>query len=197
MFFVYFCFEFVLCLPLLFLLFSTEMLKNHLCMRTAVSWLWIIVHFAWKNYKIIPGGSHVNHVKCITLSTEHAEYIKENIDIWFCEQCNLSLLPFNHIENEIEFICCVKDWPNRNKMSLSYFSDKLSQPFELNGNYHSNLSDTDPDPHFYNSNYYLEPHINERIANRVSITKSLFSLSQVNIRSKRKIWVTWKPTWNY
>ena len=134
------------------------------------------------------------HVKCITLSSEHAEYIKENIGTWFCEQCNTSLFPFNHIENELDFICCVEDWPNHNKMSLSYLSDKLFLPFELNDSDHSILSDTDPDLHFYNGmsqyvtqcNYYLEPYFNEHIANKVAITNSKFSLCHGNIRSIRK-----------
>ena len=134
------------------------------------------------------------HVKCITLSTEHAEYIKENIGTWFCEHCNTSLFPFNHIENELDFIYCVEDWPNHNKMSLSYLSDKLFLPFELNDSDRSILSDTDPDLHFYNGmsqyvtqcNYYLEPYFNEHMANKVAITNSIFSLCHVNIRSIRK-----------
>ena len=181
-------------------------------MRTTVSWLWITVLYAWKKKQQLQNHSrrftckscdHMYHVKCITPSTEHAGYIKENIGTWFCEQCNTSLFPFNHIENELDFISCEEDWPNHNKISLSYFSDKLFLPFELNDKDHSILSDTDPDLHFHNGmsqyvtqyNYYLEPYFNEHIANKVSETKSLFPLCRVNIRSIR--WVSWKSIWNY
>ena len=58
-----------------------------------------------------------------------------------------------------------------NKMSLSYLSDKLFPPFELNDKDHSILGDTDPDLSFYGimnqhveqCNYYLEPYFNEHI----------------------------------
>ena len=63
------------------------------------------------------------------LSTEHAEYIKVNIDTWFCKNCNSSLFPFNHVENEIDFHSYVADMLHCNKMSLSYLSDKLFLPF--------------------------------------------------------------------
>ena len=56
-------------------------------------------------------------------------------------------------------------WPNHNKMS--YLSDDLFLPFELNDNGHSLFSDNDPDI-FYNCmsqcvaqcNCYLEPYFN-------------------------------------
>ena len=129
------------------------------------------------------------HLKCITLSTEHAKYIKVNIDTWFCENCNASLFPFNHVENEIDFRSYVADKLHCNKMSLSYLSDKLFLPFELNDKDYSILGDTDPDLNFYNvmnqyvaqCNYYLEPYFNEHIINKVPATKSLFSLCHVNI----------------
>ena len=43
-------------------------------MHTTVSWLWITVQYAWKNYRISPGGSHVNHVTiCITCNVLHCQ----------------------------------------------------------------------------------------------------------------------------
>ena len=41
-------------------------------------------------------------------------------------------------------LACVADMLHCNKMSLSYLSDKLSLPFELNDKNHSILGDTDP-----------------------------------------------------
>ena len=80
------------------------------------------------------------------------------------------------------------------KCHLSYLSDKLFLPFELNDKDHPILGDTDPDLNFYNvmnqyvaqCNYYLEPYFNEHIINKVPTTKSLFSLCHVNIRSIKK-----------
>ena len=74
----------------------------------------------------------------------HAEYIKVNIDPWVCENCNSSLFPFNHMEDEIDLNSCVADMLHCNKMSLSYLSDKSFLPFELNDKDHSILGDTDP-----------------------------------------------------
>ena len=119
------------------------------------------------------------HLKCIALSTEHAEYIKVNIDTWFCENCNSSLFPFNHVENEIDFRSYVADMLRCSKMSLSYLFDKLFLPFELNDRDHSIFGDTDPGLNFYNAmnqyvaqcNYYLEPYFNEHIIIKVPATK--------------------------
>ena len=98
------------------------------------------------------------------------------------------------MEDEIHFSSCVADMLHCNEMSLSYLSDKLFLPFELNDKDHSILGDTDSDLNFYNvmnqyvaqCNYYLEPYFNEHIINKVPTTKSLFSHCHVNIRSIKK-----------
>ena len=48
------------------------------------------------------------------------------------------------MEDEIHLNSCVADMLHCNKMSLSYLSDKLFLPFELNVKDHSILGDTDP-----------------------------------------------------
>ena len=88
-------------------------------------------------------------------------------------------------------------------MSVTYLSDKLFLPFELNDKDNSILGDPDPVLSFYimnqhvaQCNSYLDPCFNEHITKKVPGTKSGFTHCHVNIRSIRKNfeWVWNLPT---
>ena len=54
-----------------------------------------------------------------------------NYDNWICSQCTLSVLPYNHIQNDIEFRNVISDIQGIN----NYAESNLSNIFDLQTNF--------------------------------------------------------------
>ena len=130
------------------------------------------------------------HLKCISLSSEDINYIKNNQQTWFCSLCITERFPFNHIEDDVEFVSTIEDITVSGN-SVCYISEKVFIPFELNGRDHSSLlCDSDPDLHYFNSfnqflansNYYTETSFKGHV-NKCAGAKEAFSICHLNIRS--------------
>ena len=86
------------------------------------------------------------HLKCISLSSEDINYIKDNQQTWLCSLCIAELFPSNHIEDDVEFVSTIEDIKVSGN-TMCYLSEKVLIPFALNDRDHSSLlCDPDPDP---------------------------------------------------
>ena len=113
---------------------------------------------------------------------------------WFCGKCITELFPYNHLDNDVDFITASFDVSESTGKSLCYLFEKLFVPFELNDQDHTSfLTDADPDIHFYNTfnqssvecNYYLETTFNNDL-DKTKGMREVLSLCHMNIRSVRK-----------
>ena len=87
------------------------------------------------------------HLKCITLSTEYVELLAINQHLWYCSHCITDMFLFNQIEDVTDYISVIKDLAPSS--SLSYLSDELFLPFELNDDDRmTDLCNADPDLNF-------------------------------------------------
>ena len=137
---------------------------------------------------------NIHHMKCITLSTEYTEEILHGANTWYCGQCLSSIFPFNALENDLDFLSAIADLTLTNGQSMSYLTEKLFIPFELNDKDQASvLCDSDPDLHYYNSfnqliskcDYFLESSFNENYE-KLRSSGNVFSLCHMNIRSMGK-----------
>ena len=132
--------------------------------------------------------SMIFHLKCITLMPCEQEHIRKHRHDWYCELCTSCMFPFNHYEDDQEFVRAVN---HIDTLSSLNNSDLVFHPFEMNDRI-SPLSEIDPDLHFYNSidfhlsrcNYYNEDNFLKLIG-KLEKTWS-FSLCHVNIRSVKR-----------
>ena len=109
------------------------------------------------------------HINCLPLvSKKDALYVNRNNNYWFCTLCIQNALPFNHYDDDDDFVSAILE----NKMIESSVTvdmlnnqDKIFIPFELNDDDTSPLFDIDPDLQYYNAisnmnmtscNYHLE-----------------------------------------
>ena len=74
--------------------------------------------------------------------------------MWFCTQCTKKILPFNHYEEDEDFLVVILE----NSITSSLIpwdeltsDDKLFIPFELNDDESSPMTDLDPDVQYYNA----------------------------------------------
>ena len=111
------------------------LIKNNLC--CSVNWFDFALeklYSRWSARAIFPAKNrtHVYHMKCITLSTEYTEEILHGANTWYCGQCMSSIFPFNALENDLYFLSAIADFTLTNGQSMSYLTEKLFIPFELN-----------------------------------------------------------------
>ena len=136
---------------------------------------------------------HVNCLPCIF--RDDPLYTERHINRWLCISCSNSVFPFNHFEEDIDFLSALSEyWVDEIKLSCEDFRDKVFIPFEFNIDEKSPLFDTDPDIHFYNTvhglnlkhcNYYIEDSFNDKCS-QLSISSQNLSLIHTNIRSAPK-----------
>ena len=135
----------------------------------------------------------VYHSKCITLCPTEQQHLKDNARTWYCMCCNETVLPYNHIDDQSEFLAAVTNVDVR----MLCISDKIFQPFELNDSeIDSQLYDIDPDVNYFNEinfhttnrcKYYLE----DTFCSEISLNENVdsgnsFSVIHLNIRIIKK-----------
>ena len=106
--------------------------------------------------------------------------------------CNKAAFPYNHIEDNDEFISCLSgNWRVILNLDITELREKAFNPFELNcEEKQSPLQNSDPDIHYYNlicnklasDDYYLEGTFNE-ICNKMSFSSKCFSMIHFDARS--------------
>ena len=134
------------------------------------------------------------HIKCLSYPTNYdTDADKHN---WICKTCTQNILPFNHIEEDSEFMDAIsKSWTTSISLSFKSLSEKVFNPFVINS-LENNISifDIDPDIQFFNqavnltncnSDYFLEETFNKKITDCLLDQENL-SLIHLNIRSAPK-----------
>ena len=130
------------------------------------------------------------HVKCISIVPQEMTNLIDNASEWICESCVSQIFPYNHIEEQHEFIRTIS-----NSNRLSELSDQVFNPFDIHEDFNELciLDDVDPDLNYYNviqqsiskCKYYNEDAFNVEI-NKQAI-ETCFSMFHLNIRSAKKI----------
>ena len=135
------------------------------------------------------------HINCLPFIDKTNDlYVKRNTNSWFCTLCMMNILPFNHFEDDQQFILAVlEDKINKSSVTFSELlnQNKLFVPFELNNDDTSPMLDLDPDLQYYKSvsnlnmqtcNYHIEDSFNDKVSN-LNITSNCLSFIHTNIRS--------------
>ena len=133
------------------------------------------------------------HINCLPfISKNDSIYMERNLSQWICTMCSQDIFPFNHCDDDDDFIESLSGlWNIKPTNSFSKASDKLFLPFELNTSTNSPLYDVDPDLNLYCNfhntylppcDYYSEDTFNSLCKNN-AIVDSQLSLIHSNIRS--------------
>ena len=130
------------------------------------------------------------HVRCIDNAAQDNSMFNKNN--WLCKFCTSSIFPFNHIDENDEFIAAISEESIKCEVvTLESLEGKMFNPFELNEQDSTfSLGDADPDLQFYDDNrhinnlvnckYYLENNFND---NCKAVGVDEFSIIQLNVRS--------------
>ena len=131
------------------------------------------------------------HIQCISFSREDYKHVNESP--WYRVKCMASNLPFNHYDDDIEFLNSLSDLRySTTKLDLNSIRDMIFIPFDLNDQTTRALplSGTDPDTNYLNQiedcnrmscNYLLEDDFTKRY--KSDKLENSFSLFHVNIQS--------------
>ena len=138
------------------------------------------------------GCSSYIHCNCTDLNREEFNYFRSQ-DGWLCKPCLSTALPFNHIEENSEFLNAVYSVALEHYcVPVNRFSNLVFNPFETNDDDCAlPFGDIDPDIMYFNeisykinmnSNYYLENSFNDYLKKN-DINEESLSMLHLNIRS--------------
>ena len=132
----------------------------------------------------------VHHMKCISLTPNDHEYLREHRNDWYCKPCISCVFPFNSIDDDNEYAAAI----NYIDKPFSFDnSDLIFHSFEMNDtDRNSPLCEIDPELCFYNSIDFDLSHFDYndeagfiQIINKMNTSNQLFSLCHFNIRSMK------------
>ena len=140
----------------------------------------------------------IYHVRCLpNVHTTDSIYIQRFQCNWLCNLCSAKVFPFNHIEDDSEFVNAITNtFVNSELDLLSRLREIQFYPFELN-DYELNLpsSDSDPDLQYFNDTTYVDSlnkcdYLLANDFNKMTLEKdfsqSSISMMHLNIRSLPK-----------
>ena len=137
------------------------------------------------------------HLKCLPgVTPDDSIYVNRNANSWLCTLCSQSLFPFNHFNENCDFLNALSEsWTHLNNFNFLNNDHLCYNPLELNDNdlnVHGPLFETDPDLQFYNDNicidsvqdcnYYLEDSFQKKCKQK-EVNENFFSTLHLNIRS--------------
>lgn len=135
---------------------------------------------------------HPFHINCLKLVDKNDPlYVNRLTNKWICPICTVDLFPFNHYDEDDEFIRTLRECTSDHDISFADLQNKIFNPFDLNENVNSPLYDTDPDIQYYNEishssslscDYYMEDTFNAKCGAAGAVGES-FSVIHSNIRS--------------
>ena len=113
-----------------------------------------------------------------------------------CGSCLQSLFPFNHLENDSDFLACVNNTTSNapQMLNIDDLNDRIFLPFNCDESFvNSHISDIDPDVQYFNKfshnitncDYYNENSFNLNYKKK-SCSLDNFSIIHMNIRSAAK-----------
>jgi hypothetical protein len=113
---------------------------------------------------------------------------------WICCICTGYIFPFNHYDDDDEFINAVSEtWFISGLYTLSDLDDKLFSPFDFDQDVNDIYENADPDTNFFNnqnislksSDYYCDRKFNDQVVPHIQ-SGNPFSFLSYNIRSASK-----------
>ena len=135
------------------------------------------------------------HLSCLPQVTKtDSIYTQRTNNKWMCTECSENTFPFNHIDNENDFLSSlVENWQCLPNVPFALLPSQHFNPFEIDDNSESlSILDSDPDLQYYNDityiesvsncNYYLENTFSKKCED-LEIGNDSFSMLQINIRS--------------
>ena len=95
------------------------------------------------------------HINCLPFVTkDDSIYVDRKLDTWICIECTGELFPFNHWDDNEDFIESILEyWRLKPSISFTGAKEKMFLPFELNTDPKTPLFDVDPDFNLYNKFY--------------------------------------------
>ena len=75
---------------------------------------------------------------------------------WFCNNCLENALPFHHLDDYGEFQAAVVENICEASDMFKDIDKMIFNPFEINDNIETPMTDIDPDFHFYTEAQYIE-----------------------------------------
>ena len=146
-------------------------------------------------YLICSSYESCTHLKCLpNVDKTDALYTNRLTNQWICIKCSSSIFPFNHIEDDIEFLSIISENIKNESCLLRQLENISFNLLDLNDD--DNISDlvpyTDPDDNYFKeiiyqccrSNYYDE--ISFRKKCETIRANNYFSMVHLNIRSMAK-----------
>ena len=137
--------------------------------------------------------SHMFHRNCLPLISKDDLIALKSTGIWSCTRCNADIFPFNHIEEQEDFIDVISEsWFVNGTYSLSDLDKRLFTPFEIDSAHEDSVnSEYDPDVIFFHelristgtSKYFNDETLNSVLADSNLTSTNPMSLLSLNIRS--------------
>ena len=141
------------------------------------------------------------HLNCLPLvSKDDNLYVDRLRNNWFCMSCLKSALPFNHYDDDDEFVSAVSNDRSVGSKVLSMIDRRVVNAQNSEGDdVRGPLRDLDPDVNFflnqssvsYQSNYYTEASFVSMYASS-NVSPNNLSLIHANIRSVQKNFVSFE-----
>ena len=110
------------------------------------------------------------HAKCMNLNRNDIDQIN---DPWYCSACIASTLPCCHIDDEGEFHAAIAECFFSSSAVYKDIDEMIFNPFEINDQVDTPLTEIDPDLQFYvesqyvqstNCDYYIEENFVSKIS---------------------------------
>ena len=133
------------------------------------------------------------HIKCLPfINKNDVPYITSLDTKWSCIKCNAQIFPYNHTDDDDEFLSTLSENWFGNQMYIGKFENKLFQPFELNDEEeHLPQHHSDPDYQYFNEyalysasncKYHTSETFKKEIQ-KLKIDNDYFSIMGLNTRS--------------
>lgn len=133
------------------------------------------------------------HSKCLPLVDKNEfQHLKSDAN-WICVNCTSSLFPYNHFDDQQDFINAVSEnWFINNLYTLEDLNQRLFSPFEIDQEQHNIMNDDyDPDLNFFrdlnitssSSVYFCEEKFKSYINTNKLNSFNPLSFIHLNIRS--------------
>ena len=103
------------------------------------------------------------HLKCTTFSIAYYKILSDGTEDWFCQKCIQANFPFNHYDDDTEFLNCIFMNSRCNDVDRSFISSVCQ--LDVMNDMSVVSKDIDPDENLNisgkNSNYYTENEFND------------------------------------
>ena len=137
------------------------------------------------------------HFRCINyFSNDDLTYAQNPENLWSCPNCNCSLFPFNHADDDV-FHRYLRGLQSDDLLDLNNLDELLFSPYEFEDivDVNNPCMDVDPDTHYLNHTavnslneckYFTSMSFEQELKDRYILNSDKFSLFHLNIRSVSK-----------